>query len=502
MEKDSFIKLVWEQLQSMLPAQKDAWILSKAKLLPESKQEDFMMTLTGQKLIEYMPTEAEIAQFCQKVQDGQIYVEYDTCYCEFDENGRYMDDWKAWHNDLYDAFPFLDRAFRGCHDLVQLEKYELAGRILDQICRLEFRVLKAERVEEFRDGSSYIITDAVKEQMLSMNAREIGHDWIMCILQRTVVHEKIPFAQQLLEIFQSELCKDVCPSEFLEYISEEILDDIKELLEDNEIKLCNELEKYSDRRINWYKIKEIEKRLAKVQHLLLDINNRCKRQPEELKRLGGESLLEASWRKISEIIEILHHGDYVEKQLEVAEIQRICKNILKKETPDTVDWKIRKGILAEITGNNFFKKYGCYETLKELAEQLYVTKEETLAYADLLSETWEYKKEAGDLYRRYGVTEQYIRYLEHSLNQESEYFVELIQCYCKNGNIEKARQTAELGLSQCSDDLTELFIFLLQNAKNNGDKENYKKLYASAKRRKKVDMVRIEHALANFHGEN
>ena len=74
MEKDSFIKLVWEQLQSMLPAQKDAWILSKAKLLPESKQEDFMMTLTGQKLIEYMPTEAEIAQFCQKVQDGQIYV--------------------------------------------------------------------------------------------------------------------------------------------------------------------------------------------------------------------------------------------------------------------------------------------------------------------------------------------------------------------------------------------------------------------------------------------
>lgn len=331
MEKDSFIKLVWEQLQSMLPAQKDAWILSKAKLLPESKQEDFMMTLTGQKLIEYMPTEAEIVQFCQKVQDGQIYVEYDTCYCEFDENGRYMDDWKAWHNDLYDAFPFLDRAFRGCHDLVQLEKYELAGRILDQICRLEFRVLKAERVEEFRDGSSYIITDAVKEQMLSMNAREIGHDWIMCILRRTVVHEKIPFAQQLLEIFQSELCKDVCPSEFLEYISEEILDDIKELLEDNEIKLCNELEKYSDRRINWYNIKEIEKRLAKVQHLLLDINNRCKRQPEELKRLGGESLLEASWRKISEIIEILHHGDYVEKQLEVAEIQRICKNILKKK---------------------------------------------------------------------------------------------------------------------------------------------------------------------------
>lgn len=66
-------------------------------------------------------------------------------------------------------------------------------------------------------------------------------------------------------------------------------------------------------------------------------------------------MLEASWRKISEIIEILHHGDYVEKQLEVAEIQRICKNILKKETPDTVDWKIRKGILAEITGNNFSK---------------------------------------------------------------------------------------------------------------------------------------------------
>lgn len=108
------------------------------------------------------------------------------------------------------------------------------------------------------------------------------------------------------------------------------------------------------------------------------------------------------------------------------------------------------------------------------------------------------KKEAGDLYRQYGMTEQYICYLERNLDRESEYYVELIQCYCKNGNIEKVRQTAELGLDQFRDDLTALFIFLLQDAKNNGDKETYKKLYASAKRRKKADMVRIDEVVGKI----
>lgn len=502
MKKNSFIDFVWEQLQRMSSAQKDEWILAKAKLLPDAKQEDFMMTLTGQKFIEDMPTEAEIVQFCQKVQDRQIYVEYDMCYCEFDSNGRYIDDWKQWHNDPCHAFPFLDRAFRGCHDLVRLEKYDLAGRILDEICRLNFLVVKAERVEDFQKDSCFTIIDAIKERLLSMNAREIGWDWITSLLRRHIVHDNISFAPILLEVFRCELCRDTCPSEFIEYISEELLNYMEKLLKEDETQLLKELKKYSDVRKYWHQLNSLEKELVKVHHLHLDIRNRCKRQPEELKRFGEESLLEASWRRINELMTVLNCGNYMDKQLEIEEVQRICKILLNAEKPDTVDWEIRKRILEEMVNLNYLKKYECYETLKELAEQLYITKDEALEYADILNETWEYRKEAGELYRQYGMTDKYICYLEQNLDRESEYYIELIQCYCKNGSKEKALQTAELGLSQCRDDLTELFIFLLKDAKNNKDKEKYKKLYASAKRRKKVDLARIEETLANFFGEN
>lgn len=80
-------------------AQKDAWILEQAKLVPEAERHDFIMSLTGEKKIAYMPTETEIDEFCKRVWSGEIYVEYETHYYEFDLEGRYVDDWEVWHND-------------------------------------------------------------------------------------------------------------------------------------------------------------------------------------------------------------------------------------------------------------------------------------------------------------------------------------------------------------------------------------------------------------------
>ena len=83
MDKDIFISQVFEQLQKMPTDQKDAWILTKAKLLSEAEQQDFMMSLTGEKMITYMPAEDEIWTFCEKVQNSDIVMEYETHYCEF-----------------------------------------------------------------------------------------------------------------------------------------------------------------------------------------------------------------------------------------------------------------------------------------------------------------------------------------------------------------------------------------------------------------------------------
>lgn len=61
--------------------------------------------------------------------------------------------------------------------------------------------------------------------------------------------------------------------------------------------------------------------------------------------------------------------------------------------------------------------------------------------------------------------------------------------------IQKILQAAEQGLEKCKDDLTDIFIYLLTDARERGDKERYKKLYSSAKRRRAVDIARVNEAL-------
>ena len=80
------------QLQKMTEKEKDSWILSQAKLTAEGGQEDFLLSLTGSKKVMGMPSEQEIAGFCQKVASGEIYLEYMARYCEFDSEGHYMDE--------------------------------------------------------------------------------------------------------------------------------------------------------------------------------------------------------------------------------------------------------------------------------------------------------------------------------------------------------------------------------------------------------------------------
>ena len=88
-----FIEQVEEQLRKMSEADKDRWILAQAKLLDESERQGFLLALSGQKKITYMPDDSEIQAFLEKVEKGEIYVEYEAHYYEFDDDGRFMDDW-------------------------------------------------------------------------------------------------------------------------------------------------------------------------------------------------------------------------------------------------------------------------------------------------------------------------------------------------------------------------------------------------------------------------
>lgn len=88
-----------------------------------------------------------------------------------------------------------------------------------------------------------------------------------------------------------------------------------------------------------------------------------------------------------------------------------------------------------------------------------------------------------------------ITYLENHLGRESKEYAALITYYQERCRQEDARRVAELGLERCREDLTDIFICLLSEAHKRGDQNRYKKLYASAKRRKHADIEKINKAL-------
>lgn len=497
MEYNEFIDFIYEKLHEISPEQKDTWILEQAKLTPESAYQDFILSLTGEKKIIYMPTEMEIEEFCKKVQNGEIYVEYETHYYEFNSEGRYVDNWEIWHNDPKSAFSFLDRAFRGCHDLLHLGEYGLARKILDQICCLEFQVVEAEDSEDFEDDSPFTVADAEREQKLSMSSYEIGYDWLEALLMDKGHDENLEFARKLLNVWQNELCRKLNPSDFDWLISEKLLDYMEKLLEEEIKGIDVRLRNFSDANRFLRERHALEKERARKQHLLLDIRKKCREQKVEIDKQNEVSILKASWKQISELLHMLSYERYIDDQLEIDEVWNICQALIKRGRFEEEDWKLRKEILREMVTHDYYDCYGCYDPIRELAEKLYITNEETLEFADLLNECSLYARQAADIYRQYGRNDKYVQYLETHLNKSSKEYIELIQYYHDSGNEAGAREIAEQGLKQCKDDLTDLFVFLLKDAIVCEDKERYKKFYASAKRRKMVDIVRLNKALSS-----
>ena len=72
--------------------------------------------------------------------------------------------------------------------------------------------------------------------------------------------------------------------------------------------------------------------------------------------------------------------------------------------------------------------------------------------------------------------------------------MELIEYY-RNSDPDRAVKVAELGLKNCKDDQTDIIIFLLQYARQMGDKEKYAKLLKGARFRRAVDYAKVQEQL-------
>lgn len=176
---DGFIDKIKKQLKLMTNKEKDTWILSQAKILPTWEQEDFYKSICGAKKVINMPEWDDITAFCEKVRDGDISVEYETHYVEFDDYGHFHDDWEYDFYNPEHAMSFISSVIRGCHDLIVLEDYEDAFKILDDIklCResskdnkyVAEKIVNAFEMERFKDCKG---TDVVFVSGLTLCLRQ------------------------------------------------------------------------------------------------------------------------------------------------------------------------------------------------------------------------------------------------------------------------------------------------------------------------------------------
>ena len=496
-----FIEQVKAQLKKMSEVEKEEWILDQAKVLHEYEQMNFLMSLSGAKRVQYMPTLENIKLFLKDVEQGDIYLEYETHYYEYDDDGRYFGDWKVWYNDPFRAMSYLERIFRGCHDLLLLQEYKQVEDILDMVCNLEFEVVEAPDSEDVYDGSPFFLSDAVKEDLLSVSANDIGTDWIKAIIHLQEEWGGLDLAKRLVKVFANPFFKKLEPSILVgEKIPQDLFSNMADILEDQITDIKIYLDKnfpknmFSNER---YRYEEI---LERQKEVLLNIHERCL-GADNGKTTTKSSMLADSWEQIKGLFKELGSYEYIDDQVEIEEISDICDELMDPNKLGQEDWELRKSILSDIIGQYYYDAYGCYDSMFDLSRALCVTKDEFLKFADMLNAIKYYQKEAAFIYREYGREDKYIGYLETHLDKDSKLYVELIEYYKKDDRADDARQVAEKALVKCKNDLTDVYIFLLIDALNRVDCEQHKKLYNSAKRRRMVDMNRLEQALTEAERE-
>lgn len=464
----------------------------------KNKQEYFLLSLSGEKKIIDMPTLKEIDEFCTRVEDGEIYFEYETHYYEFDDDGRYMDDWKSWHNDSFGTIPFINRIFAGCHDLLRLEEYQTVSDILGRVCELQFPVEEAEDSEDCPPEEFFSLSDADNEGMFLRNLSDVGADWIRVVTKLTEGQADRERAQKLVEMFDHPVCQKVKPRMLVEEgVSLEIFYDMAAILEEKITDLESLMEKKIQKDDYSFEKYELRIFIDRKKELLLDIRVKglkvISNNPEQ------ESFrLAPCWKQINEGINWLSYERYINDQPEIDEIQNISKALIRSGQLEQEDWEVRKKVLKDIIQNEYYDYYGCGDVMLELTEKLCTNKKEYLALAGIMDASDVYKEKAAFLYRQYGREDKYVSYLETHLGRRSKEYSALITYYQEHNQQENACRVAQLGLEGCKEDLTDIFICLLLDAQKDNDRKRFQKLYASAKRRKHVDVEKVNKVLQSI----
>lgn len=267
-----FFDQVLQQLRGMSEEEKEEWILLQAKLTRAESEQDFLLSLSGEKKVMYMPEEKEIESFCEQVENGCIYLEYVAHYYQFDDDARYIDQWQVWYQDPAGALPFLNRILRGCHDLLKINQNELAAEILERVCRLEFLVEESEESENFEYEGVFTIEDAIREGKIPLDIKEVGRDWVSAVIRSRQQWDGRELAGRLVPILSEPVCRELEPSMISEQgLPEDLFFHMKAILEEEIKKEESTLrERFADQGMSTER-SLLENRIKRKQAIMRDL---------------------------------------------------------------------------------------------------------------------------------------------------------------------------------------------------------------------------------------
>lgn len=202
------------------------------------------------------------------------------------------------------------------------------------------------------------------------------------------------------------------------------------------------------------------------------------------------SFLSGTWSQISDLISELRYEPCIGDQLQIEEIWNIIEALLKRGGFEEEPWEIKARILEDIYMNDYYDYYGVYDPMKDLADAVCSNREENLKRADIMMQAG-LGTDAARLYRELGDEDKCAEYFEGHLEKEEEPY-EILMDYYKERDPEKAVKIATMAIQKCKKDLTQFFLFLLQDAKDRGDEDGFKKYLQSAHRRKNVNSAVID----------
>ena len=226
--------------------------------------------------------------------------------------------------------------------------------------------------------------------------------------------------------------------------------------------------------------------------------NHLKAEIDYEKSVPMGSYLEEQWKEIKRLIECLKYEPYIDDQIEIEMIYEICEDIIKSKKLKKESWKVRRRIIKSIIGGEYYDRYGVVDPMEDLFEALIFNEEERLEAADIIFDIGSdyMKADAVKIYKELGCIEKCIDYIENHLRDKKIPYLDVISYY-KDKNRSKAVEIAELGLKKCKEDQTDIIIFLIRNAIENGDEESTARYLKSAKMRRNVDFSRVQDSLEN-----